>query len=100
MAADAETADLQRRRLIREQMTVLRTKPFVAGAIFWTYQDYRTPTHDKMGVVDMYRQRRGSWAVLREEYSPVWIDYVFTLQIIRPTGFTVVERSHSSAAWC
>jgi beta-glucuronidase len=69
--ADSEAADIQRRRLISEQMTVLRTKPFVAGAIFWTYQDYRTPTNYRMGVVDMQRRRRGSWAVIREEYSPV-----------------------------
>jgi hypothetical protein len=72
--ADSEAADIQRRILISEQMTILRTKPFVAGAIFWTYQDYRTPTNYKMGVVDMQRRRRGSWAVIREEYSPVLIE--------------------------
>jgi hypothetical protein len=48
----------------------------VAGAIFWTYQDYRTPSGFMMGVVDAARNRRGSWEVLREEYSPVLIDSV------------------------
>jgi hypothetical protein len=74
--ADSEAADNQRCRLIHEQITVLRAKPFVAGAIFWTYQDYRTPTNYKMGVVDVHRQRRGSWTILREEYAPVSIDSV------------------------
>jgi beta-galactosidase/beta-glucuronidase len=73
---DSEEADLQRRRLIREQMATLRQKSFVAGVIFWTYQDYRTPTRYTMGVVDAQRRRRGSWDVLRDEYAPVLIDSV------------------------
>ena len=69
--ADSEAADAERRRLIAAQMDVFRTRPFVAGAIYWTYQDYRTPTHFVMGVVDAERRRRGSWDALRAEYSPV-----------------------------
>jgi beta-glucuronidase len=75
-APDSEAADAQRRQLIAEQMAVYRAKPFVAGAIFWTYQDYRTRTDFVMGVVDAERQRRGSWAVLREAYAPVLFDSV------------------------
>jgi hypothetical protein len=71
--ADSEAADRPRRCLIREQMAILRTKPFVAGAIFWTYQDYRTPTNYQMGVVDAHRRRRGSWAILHQEYAPLVI---------------------------
>jgi len=71
-----EEADVQRRQLIAEQMAVFRSKPFVAGAIFWTYQDYRTPTGFMMGVVDRERNRRGSWEVLREEYSPALFEAV------------------------
>jgi len=71
--SDSEVVDAQRRRLIQEQMAVFRSKPFVSGAIFWTYQDYRTPADFVMGVVDANRQRRGSWTVLREEYSPVLV---------------------------
>jgi hypothetical protein len=66
---DAEAADLLRRRLISEQMAVLRTKPFAAAAIFWTYHDYRTPTQYQMGLVDAHRRRRGSWMILHEEYA-------------------------------
>ena len=76
MPSDSEEADAQRRLVITEQMEVFRSKPFVAGAIFWTYQDYRTPSGFVMGVVDAERNRRGSWAVLREEYAPVLIESV------------------------
>lgn len=76
LPSDSEEADAQRRQLIAEQMAVFRSKPFVAGAIFWTYQDYRTPTDFMMGVVDAERKRRGSWAVLREEYSPALFEAV------------------------
>jgi beta-glucuronidase len=74
--AQSEEADLQRRLVITEQMTVLRQRPFVAAAIFWTYQDYRTPSGFTMGVVDAARERRGSWAVLREEYAPLLFESV------------------------
>ena len=72
--SDSEIADIIRRQLITEQMAVYRSKPFVAGAIFWTYQDYRTRSNFVMGLVDSDRNRRGSWALLRDQYSPVLID--------------------------
>lgn len=75
---DSAAADLQRCQLIAEQMAVFRSKPFVAGAIFWTYQDYRTPSNFLMGVVDARRVKRGSWAVLRQEYSPVLLEAVIS----------------------
>jgi hypothetical protein len=74
--SDAEEADAQRRQLILEQMETFRSRPYVVGAIFWTYQDYRTRTGFVMGVVDAERNRRGSWAVLREQYSPALFDDV------------------------
>ncbi len=73
VARDSEEADVQRRLVIREQMEVFRSKPFVVAAIFWTYQDYRTRSGFVMGVVDAERNRRGSWYLLREEYTPVSI---------------------------
>lgn len=71
---DSDEADQQRILLIQEQMAVFRTKPFIAGAIFWTYQDYRTRTNFIMGIVDAERNKRASWSVLRAEYSPVLMD--------------------------
>ena len=72
--SDSEAADIVRRQLITEQLEIFRGKPFVAGAIFWTYQDYRTRSNFIMGLVDFNRNRRTSWEVLREEYAPVLID--------------------------
>ncbi|MBE0688448.1 MAG: hypothetical protein IH585_20840 [Anaerolineaceae bacterium] len=72
--ADSELADEQRRLLIHDQMEVFRSKSFIAGAIFWTYQDYRTRSLFVMGVVDPKRNKRPSWNVLREEFSPVVFD--------------------------
>jgi beta-galactosidase/beta-glucuronidase len=66
----SDRADAQRRALIAEQMNVFRQRPFVVGAIFWTYQDYRTRTNFIMGVVDADRRRRGSWSRIRAEYAP------------------------------
>src|SRR5215216_192445 len=73
-ASDSQAADLVRQQLITEQLGIFRSKPFVAGAIFWTYQDYRTRSNFIMGLVDFNRNRRGSWEVLREEYAPALID--------------------------
>jgi len=72
--SDSEAADVVRRQLISEQLGIFRSKPFVAGAIFWTYQDYRTRSNFIMGLVDFNRNRRGSWELLREEYTPALID--------------------------
>jgi len=72
----SDAADAPRRRLIAEQTAVFRSRPFVAGAVFWTYQDWRSPFNFTMGIVDSQRNRHGSWEVLREEYSPVLIDSV------------------------
>ena len=74
LPSDSEDADIVRRQLITEQLEIFRSKPFVAGAIFWTYQDYRTRSNFIMGLVDFNRNRRGSWEVLREEYAPALID--------------------------
>jgi len=74
--SDSAEADAVRRQVIKDQMPVFRSKPFVAGAIFWSYQDYRTPTNFKTGLVDAARNKRGSWSVLRDEFSPALLDSV------------------------
>lgn len=85
----SDEADAVRRQLIQDQMAVFRKMDFVAGAIFWTYQDYRTPTDFVMGVVDPQRTKRASWQVLREEYSPVLIDEV----ILHAQGAEIALRT-------
>jgi beta-galactosidase/beta-glucuronidase len=76
LPSESEQADALRQQVIREQLEVFRSRPYVAGAIFWTYQDYRTPSGFVMGVVDAERVRRGAYEVLREEYSPVLVQSV------------------------
>jgi beta-glucuronidase len=82
-SSTSEAADIMRRQLITEQLEVFRSKPFVAGAIFWTHHDYRTRSDFIMGLVDFNRHRRGSWGVLREEYAPALID---SLSLTRTTN--------------
>ncbi len=74
VAADSEQADAVRRQVIEDQMAIFRSRPFVCGAIFWSYADYRTPANYQTGLVDAARNKRGSWSVLREEYSPALLD--------------------------
>jgi beta-glucuronidase len=74
--SDSAAADHLRQQLIREHLPAFRSRPFIAGAIFFTYQDHRTPNELTMGVVDARRQRRDSWAVLREAYAPAVLDSV------------------------
>ena len=76
MSPYSDEADIQRQLVIAEQMAVYASKPFVIGAIFWTYQDYRTRTEFVMGVVNADRERRRSWYQLREAYSPILIEDV------------------------
>ena len=60
--------------------TRLRSKDFVAGAIFFCYNDYRTHVGDRgvgalkqrvHGVVDLCGAQKASYEVLRRESSPV-----------------------------
>jgi beta-glucuronidase len=74
--SNSEIADAQRQLVIHEQMEVFRSKPFVAGSVFWSYQDYRTPSDFQTGLVAADRTKRGSWEVLRREYAPALIDSV------------------------
>ena len=60
--------------------SVFRQRDFVAGLIFFCYNDYRTHVGDRgsgamkqrvHGVVDVYGARKPSYAVLRAESSPL-----------------------------
>ena len=59
---------------------ILRKKPFVSGAIFFCYNDYRTHVGDSgvgvlqqrvHGVVDAYGAQKPSYALLRNESGPI-----------------------------
>ncbi|HSD85733.1 MAG TPA: glycosyl hydrolase 53 family protein, partial [Anaerolineae bacterium] len=92
--ADSAAADAVRQEVINDQMPVFRSKPFVAGAVFWDYQDYRTPADYKTGLVDANRNKRGSWEVLREQYAPAIIDAVM-LSPVANTQITATVKLHT-----
>lgn len=79
-APDRTGGDARRIEILREHDKVFREFDFVAGAIFFDYNDYRTHVGDKglgvlkqrvHGVVDLYGNPKPSHAALREESSPI-----------------------------
>ncbi len=78
--ADRPEGDARRITILRDHDAVFRANPFVAGLIFFDYNDYRTHVGDRgtgamkqrvHGVVDVYGARKPSWEALRSEASPL-----------------------------
>jgi beta-glucuronidase len=78
--ADRPEGDGHRVAVLSWQNAVLRSKPFVAGAIFFCYNDYRTHVGDRgegvlkqrvHGVVDVYGKTKPSYRLLRNESGPI-----------------------------
>jgi len=72
--------DEPRREILRSHDAAIRSKDFVAGAIFFCYNDYRTHVGDRglgalqqrvHGVVDLFGAQKPSYALLRHESSPI-----------------------------
>ena len=72
--------DVRRIEVLRNHTAAFRARDYVAGAIFFCYNDYRTHLGDKgigvlrqrvHGVVDLYGARKPSFEALRREASPV-----------------------------
>ncbi len=77
---DRLEGDGHRAATLSSQNAVLRGKPFIAGAIFFCYNDYRTHIGDRgqavmkqriHGVVDLYGVPKPSYELLRSESSPI-----------------------------
>ncbi len=73
-------SDEARIRILQEHTAAYREHDFMAGAIFFCYNDYRTHIGDKglgvmkqrvHGVVDLYGRRKPSFDALRRESSPL-----------------------------
>jgi hypothetical protein len=90
----SEEADAMRSQVIKEQIPIFRSKPFIAGAIFWSYRNYRTPSPWKTGLIDSDEDKNGSWAVLRDEYAPALIDSV-ALSPVKGGQRTVTVTLHT-----
>ena len=78
-APDRLGGDTRRIEILRDHTNVYRESDFVAGGIFFDYNDYRTHVGDKgagvltqrvHGVVDLYGNRKPSFDALRDEASP------------------------------
>lgn len=78
--AERPEGDGHRMAVLASQNAVLRSKPFIAGAIFFCYNDYRTHVGDRgqgvmqqrvHGVVDLFGEHKPSYELLRSESSPV-----------------------------
>lgn len=78
--ADRPEGDAKRIDVLREHDRIFRERDYVAGLIFFDYNDYRTHIGDRgtgvmkqrvHGVVDVYGVQKPSWEALRRESSPV-----------------------------
>jgi beta-galactosidase len=78
--ADRPEDDRRRAEILRTHNAVFREFPWVAGLIFFDYNDYRTHIGDKgrgvlkqrvHGVVDVLGARKPSFEALRGESSPI-----------------------------
>ena len=81
-AHDGEDADRMRVKIIEEQMPELARRDWIAGAILWCYQDYKSRRNLRFGleegyvdhgVVDQYRQRKPSYYIWKEMNAPAAI---------------------------
>ena len=79
-APDRPEGDNRRIQILRDHTRVCREAKYVGGLIFFCYNDYRTHIGDKgtgvmkqriHGVVDLLGDRKPSYAVLRDESSPI-----------------------------
>ena len=78
--AERPEGDARRIGVLRGHDRVFRDRDFVAGLIFFDYNDYRTHIGDRgggvlrqrvHGVVDVFGAKKPSWDVLRRESSPI-----------------------------
>lgn len=104
-AADSVAGDQLRVETIREQMAEFARRDWIAGAIFWCYQDYKShrnlwPGVQKgyvdIGVVDEYRQRRPSYQAWKDANAPAtlaaeWNEWAYKI----PNGFTIAVTPKS-----
>jgi beta-glucuronidase len=86
-AKNATEADAARVSIIREQLPLLAKRDWIAGAILWCYQDYKSrryfwPGQEKgyleHGIVDENRQRKPSYFAWAQMNAPTHLDLRWT----------------------
>jgi beta-glucuronidase len=98
-AKDPEDADRMRVRIIKEQMPELARRDWIAGAILWCYQDYKSrrnlpPGREQgyvdHGLVDENWQRKPSYYVWKDLNAPAVMKAQWDHSAESPpAGFTV-----------
>jgi Glycosyl hydrolases family 2, TIM barrel domain/Glycosyl hydrolases family 2, sugar binding domain/Glycosyl hydrolases family 2 len=91
-------ADPSRIKTLQEQMPMLAARDWIAGAIMWCYQDYKsrrnlwpgqTEGYVEHGIVDEARQRKPSYDVWKQLNAPAKIAMQWASAAKTPTGFLV-----------
>ena len=98
--AERPEGDERRREILRSHDAVFRQRDYIAGLIFFCYNDYRTHIGDRgtgvlrqrvHGVMDVWGNCKPSYDLLREESSPI-----AELRIEgRPTAFKITVRART-----
>ena len=98
-AGNSVAADRARIKVITEQLPVLAARDWIAGALLWCYQDYKsqrnlwpgeTEGYVDHGLVDEARQRRPSYAVWQQLNSPAQLTAQWSGPAERaPEGFAI-----------
>jgi hypothetical protein len=101
---DAEDADRMRVKIIEDQIPELARRDWIAGAIFWCYQDYKSRRNLRPGLeegyvdhglVDEYRQRRPSYYVWKQMNMPATLEGRFEQPTNEmPTSFTASAQAN------
>ena len=98
---DAEDADRKRVEIIQEQMPELARRDWIAGAILWCYQDYKSRRNLRLGLdegyvdhglVDEYRQRKPSYYVWKEANAPATLSLQWDNEKEVPASFTATVK--------
>lgn len=104
-APDAAEADRQRIANLRQQLDAFARRDFVAGAIFWIYQDYKshrnlavgeTAGYVDHGVVDENRQRKPSYAAYQQRNAPLTARLGWAWTGDGLTGFQAVLQANGA----
>ncbi len=94
---DSASADVARTDNLKDQLAAFATRPWVGGAIFWSYADYRSNKNLFAGLADGYvdhglvdpdRQRRPSYFAWEASNRVVTAKVDLTMAGETPTGFT------------
>ncbi|MDP9013462.1 MAG: hypothetical protein M3O41_12560 [Pseudomonadota bacterium] len=107
-AKNPSEADRARVQTIQSQMPLLAARDWIAGAILWCYQDYKSPRnlwpgetegYVEHGLVDEARQRKPSYDAWKAANAPAKIAAHWVGPIDRPpTGFTLAVTPNSESS--